>query len=408
MLTELGLMYGIISAYTDIAYTTILWTIDDKLKNDLDSQFLWNSVFHGIMNMMLEILDKYGYNPSLRHDVRGDHFPKVDGIRNYFLHDGSYADMRKALWSFASVDFRKRIGQKMGSANGWNHLYESGKPGQHTQHNPHDFLLVVLLIFVLDKAVKLEEMQQEHDEKQQVTVNDLLRHGLWLYGINKKFDRYSNKGRTALGVRVDGNDVEPIEDPVVWIQEQSNSFVPLDVVIDVLFVPKDGSAVEPGNAGAKLTMLWKKTDEKKKKSTSPRKRKTGADPEKGRKKQAKESEENEDKDYTATWSDDSSSESEDAIESSSSIEKSEQMYDENEAGKDGDTITTNRTEDSRATAHEIVENENNKEMLEHMVRLVLENQKEFPQLHALLPNAERLSRKNDDSSNEEHNDDSSA
>ena len=405
LLTDIGLMYGILSAYTDIAYTTILWTIDDKLKHDLDSQFLWNSVFHGIMDMMLDILDKYGYNPSLRDDVKGDHFPKVDSIRNYFLHGGSYAEMRKDLWSFGSKEFRKRIGQKMGSANKWNHLYESGKPGQHTQRNPHDNLLVVLLIFVLDKAVKLEEMQQEHDEKKQVTVNDLLRHDLWAYGINKEFDRYSTKGRTALGVRVDGNDVEPIEDPAVWIQEQSNNFVPLDVIIDVLFVPKDGSAVEPGNAGAKLTMLWKKIDEKKK--ASPRKRKTGADPEKGRKKQAKESVEDERKEDTAAWSDDSSA-SVDAIESSGSIDESEQMDDDNEAGKDGDTITTNRTEDSRATAHDIVNNENNKEMLENMVRLVLENQTEFPQLHALLPNAERLSRKNDDSSKEGHDDDYSA
>ena len=116
LFTDIGLIYGLLSALTDIAKDTILWTVEPRLKTELDSSYLWTSVFHGIVDMMLEILDKYGYNPSLRDNVTRDHFPDVDGIREYFLDNGSYAGMRQAVWGFGDGDYRKKIGEIMGSS----------------------------------------------------------------------------------------------------------------------------------------------------------------------------------------------------------------------------------------------------------------------------------------------------
>lgn len=404
LFTDIGLIYGLLSALTDIAKDTILWTVEPRLKTELDSSYLWTSVFHGIVDMMLEILDKYGYNPSLRDNVTRDHFPDVDGIREYFLDNGSYAGMRQAVWGFGDGDYRKKIGEIMGSSRGWQHLFE-GRAESYTQQNVDDRLLVVLLIYVLDKANKIHEMRQEYKDTKIVQVDDLQRNGLWMYGSNTKFTRYSKKGRNALGVSVDGEPVTAIDKPEVWVHKQSPHFSTLSAVVDNLFIPKDSSAVDPNNAGANLRMMRKSEAEVKGReySSSPKKRKNGGTPDKGGKKQAKMTGKVVAKKHD-DWSDsdDSSSESVHTIESNDSESVSESTKQQNEDDQENETITTAKTESSRATATSIVNDENKKEMLTSLVQHILDNPNNFHQLNALLKGTPV--RENDESNNDNDND----
>ncbi len=401
LFADIGLIYGLLTALTDIAKETILWTVEPKLKTDLDSSYLWTSVFHGIVDMMLEIFDKYGYNPSLRDNVTSDHFPDVDGIREYFLGNGNYADMRQAVWSYGDGDYRKKIGEIMGSSRNWQHLTE-GRAESYTQQNVDDKLLVVLLIYVLDKAIKINEMKmkQEYKDVKIVQVNDLEQNGLWMYGSNTEFKRCSKKGRNALGVSVDSEPVTAIDEPEVWVHKQSPHFSTLIAVVDNLFIPKDSSAVDPNNAGANLRMMWlSEADVKgRESSSSPKKRKKGETPDKGGKKQAKMTEEVVAKKHDdLSDSDDSSSESVHSIDSEDTESVSAKRQNEVNDQENG-TVTTARTESTFATASSIVNDENNRERLTSLVQVILDNPDSFHQLNELLTRT--LVRENDEPNND--------
>eukprot|EP00984_Skeletonema_dohrnii_P028829 scaffold18977_cov76-Skeletonema_dohrnii-CCMP3373.AAC.4 len=257
----------------------------------MDSTFFWNMFFFGNMKMLLDILLNFGYNPMLESNLTRDKCTKVKEIQDYYLNekDGAFELMRSKLWTMGSSVWRKKLGQMMGSGHGWSHLYEA-KTDNYSQVNKADKFLVTLLLYVLNKVVGyqvlVDEVGKRGDNLMDVTKDELIERGLWMYG-DRDFKVHEVIGKKRNGLRVctkgDDSGYNDIDTPGVFIPVNTDESPTFESVVTTLFQPKDENLRNSLADGrieekAKLELHWVNNEQKGKKK-GKRKRKTAVETE---------------------------------------------------------------------------------------------------------------------------------
>lgn len=254
-----GICYGLTCALTEVNVKVIRYTFGEYASSDVDLGFVRNLLFWGNMKKLLEFFTMFGYNPVMREDVSEDDLPNMKEVRDYFLGkaDGeTYPKMRAAIGDLGTAPWRKKVGDVFGRKScRWSHLYTSDN---YSQSNPSDKGLSMLLIYILDLAIKVTMFEMSDDsgstnEDCHGRVAKMRKLGLYMHKYEFAVEKSTDGKRFGLRLRR-GGDHEEINDPAVFVPVGSATCPDIIDLGRKLFKPLRPSGVVETENDAKLQL----------------------------------------------------------------------------------------------------------------------------------------------------------
>lgn len=380
-----GICYGLTCALTEVNMKVIKYTFNEHASSDVDLGFVRNLFFWGNMKKLLEFFTMFGYNPVMREDVSEDDLPNMQELRDYFLGkaDGeNYRKMRAAIGELGTASWRKKVGDIFGRKNGkWGHLYT---PDNYSQSNPSDKGLSMLLIYILDLAIKVTMFEMSNESGS--TNEDC--HGrvakmrkLGVYTHEDEFTVVNSTDGKRFGLRLRReNDHEEINDPAVFVPDGSSTCPDIMDLGRKLFKqlrPSDG--VDTENA-AKLQLEVVTAEQVKKLEQEKKRKASDVDQETESPKRAKAGDGG-----NVTHTRDDGTADDDSTGSKSDSGKGGNV---SVSTKTRTTYTNMTKSDASSVAKRLLDDESKRGSVEELITEVMMKPDKFPELYSLIMNGE--------------------
>lgn len=235
-------------------------------ENSLDAGFIYNMLMLGNYYECLTILAEHGYAPTLRKDLPEGTLPDSPEIIEYFQNPSLQTFKALRLYLNDRVDpiWRKEINRKFGSDNKWDLFACTKKQTVFSQLDVTETTLVLLLIYTLDKIMKMHKLEDRYPNiaKDGVSWEELKECGLWNWGnivFNGKTPKKRKRNgltyqRVSPGGEIDVDNFCDVDDLKTYIHVGSSSCHTLSGVASAMFMHIDQAKDAGAKKDAKLVL----------------------------------------------------------------------------------------------------------------------------------------------------------
>ena len=261
----------------------------------VDGGYLWNQIFMGNVYENLTILNNHGYAPTLRSDLLEGTLPDIEGIDDYFNNPSfkTFRRLKVSLYEYVNSKWSAKIDRMLGKDNGWDLFVSKKKQTVFTQVNAEDTFLVLLLIYTVDKIIRLQLLEDSLGRRIEAGVSkeELMQAGLWCYsedrvwGVTKIKKKRKRSSIVCQDVR-DGGDIlnenyHDVDDPMLFVPQGNRNSYPMSEVAGAMFRFVDPEKENGNKSDAKLlfkqvpTSMKRNLDEDSGDGSSPKKARRG-------------------------------------------------------------------------------------------------------------------------------------